>query len=79
LGQRVEPDRGTPRSAGSAGRRGASPAPKATHRDAANLDEGLARAGAADQQAMPLLGGEPSLGLALFCSEALPLRLTPPL
>jgi hypothetical protein len=44
-----------------------------------NPDEGLARAGAADRQGVPLLGGEQPVGCALLCRKSLRQRLAAPL
>jgi hypothetical protein len=44
-----------------------------------NRDEGLARAGAADRQGVPLLGGERPVGCALLCRKSLRQRLAAPL
>ena len=44
-----------------------------------NRDEGLARAGAADRQGVPLVGGEQPVGCALLCRKSLRQRLAAPL
>ena len=44
-----------------------------------NRDEGLARAGAADRQGVPLLGGEQPVGCALLSRKSLRQRIAAPL
>ena len=43
----------------------------AVRHEPTNPDEGLARAGAADRQGVPLLGGEQPVGCALLCRNSL--------
>ena len=49
---------------------GAKSFPAVRH-EPTNPDEGLARAGAADRQGVPLLGGEQPVGCALLCRNSL--------
>ena len=44
-----------------------------------NPDDGLAGAGAADRQGVPLLGGEQPVGCPLLCRKSLRQRLAAPL
>jgi hypothetical protein len=44
-----------------------------------NPDDGLARAGAADRQGVPLLGGEQPVGCALLSRKSLRQRIAAPL
>ena len=51
----------------------------AVRHEPTNPDEALARAGAADRQGVPLLGGEQPVGCALLCRKSLRQRLAAPL
>jgi hypothetical protein len=51
----------------------------AVRHEPTNPDDGLARAGAADRQGVPLLGGEQPVGCALLSRKSLRQRIAAPL